>query len=35
MQTNQFPWGQATSFKIFEQDLVLVYSSDKAQKPEA
>jgi hypothetical protein len=33
MMTNQFSWGQATSFKIFEEDLVLVYSSDKAQKP--
>jgi hypothetical protein len=32
MQTNQFSWGSATSFKIFEQDLVLVYSSDAAKK---
>jgi hypothetical protein len=29
MQTNQFSWGMASSFKIFEADLVLVYSSDK------
>jgi len=35
MQTNIFSFGMATSFKIFEQDLVLVYSSDKAGKPEA
>ncbi len=35
LQTNQFSWGFATSFKIFEEDLVLVYSSDKEKKPEA
>ncbi len=29
MQTNAFSWGPATSFKIYEADLVLVYSSDK------
>jgi hypothetical protein len=32
MQTNRFSWGSATSFKIFEEDLVLVYSSDRANK---
>jgi hypothetical protein len=34
MQTNTFSFGAATSFKIFEQDLVFVYSSDKAAKAE-
>ncbi len=34
MQTNQFSWGNATSFKIFEEDLVLVYSSDAAKTAE-
>lgn len=29
MQTKRFSWGKATSFKIFEADLVLVYSSEK------
>lgn len=34
MQTNRFSWGNATSFKIYEADLVLVYSSDRAAKSE-
>jgi hypothetical protein len=34
MMTKQFSWGQATSFKIFEEDLVLVFSSDKAKSAE-
>jgi len=32
MQTSHFSFGMATSFKIFEEDLVLVYSSDKETK---
>jgi hypothetical protein len=35
MQTNQFSWGVATSFKIYEADLVLVYSSHPEKKAEA
>jgi hypothetical protein len=34
MQANTYSWGQASSFKIFEEDLVLVYSSDRETKPE-
>ncbi len=32
MQTNPFSWGMATSFKIYEADLVLVYSSNPEKK---
>jgi len=29
METNTYPWGRATSFKVFNADLALIYNSDK------
>jgi hypothetical protein len=34
MQTNVFSWGMAASFKIYEADLVLVYSSKPEKEAE-
>jgi len=32
MDTNTYPWGRATSFKIFNADAVLIYNSEKEKK---